>query len=163
MENADRDRYHYARANDLFHEIYGVAPAYRLGAMRHILSFIPTDSGLRNILTDQKLLGVDPRPDGRKNIAKAADAYARKFHGLGIKAYIATIVAGEEPPRAPCWSPADPKRDSYSRLKVREGETLQDAKRRAMEALYQAASAQCGEAISRKQQEGRHARHSEAA
>jgi hypothetical protein len=46
------------------------------------------DGQLRSILTDPTLLGERARRDGKKNIAKAADAYCRKFWGHGVRAVI---------------------------------------------------------------------------
>ena len=74
--------------------LYTTPLAHRLGMMQHILSFVPMDAGLRNILTDQDLLSEAPQVNGRKNVAKAANAYTRKFFGVSIKAYIARVKEG---------------------------------------------------------------------
>jgi hypothetical protein len=81
--------------------IYSTPPQVRLGVMKHILSFIPHDAGLRNILTDPELHMEPPRVDNRMNIAKAANAYTQKFFGLSIKRYIKAVRAGEEPEGIP--------------------------------------------------------------
>lgn len=85
---------HQARAHDLFHMIYSAPVSERLGVMQHILSHVPIDAGLRRILTDPKLLREPPRGDGRKNIAKAANAYTKKFFGVSIKTFIAQSREG---------------------------------------------------------------------
>lgn len=87
-ENKDRNIHHYARAKDLEHMVYSVAPSERLGMMKHILEHAPYDAGLRNILSDPKLLREEPRKSGRKNLAKAANAYTHKFFGLSIQTYL---------------------------------------------------------------------------
>ena len=79
---------HHARAHDLFHMIYSVPVSQRLGVMQHILSHVCTDAGLRRVLTDPKLLREPPRGDGRMNVAKAANAYTKKFFGVSIKTFI---------------------------------------------------------------------------
>lgn len=95
-ENTDRNLRHFERSQRLFEMIYTTPPSERLGAMQHILSFIPVDSGLRNILTDPALLSERHRVDGRKNIAKAADAYTKKFFGVSISTYVRKARAGTE-------------------------------------------------------------------
>jgi hypothetical protein len=77
--------------------IYSTPPQERLGMMQHILSFIPCDAGLRNILTDLELHKEPPRADNRKNITKAANAYTQKFFGLSIRRYIKAVQAGTMP------------------------------------------------------------------
>lgn len=42
-----------------------------------------------------------PRADGRMNIAKAANAYTKKFYGLSIKRYMSLVRAGLEPEGIP--------------------------------------------------------------
>lgn len=79
---------HHARVHALTEMIYSVPVSERLGVMQHILSHVSTDAGLRRVLTDPKLLREPPRGDGRMNIAKAANAYTKKFFGVSIKAYI---------------------------------------------------------------------------
>lgn len=101
IENRERSWRHYKRAHDLFEMIYTVAPQERLGVMKHILGFIPTDAGLRNILTDPELLQQPPRGDGRMNIAKAANAYTQMFYGISIKRYIRAVRDGHEPEAVP--------------------------------------------------------------
>lgn len=96
VENKQRSRTHYERAAELKEMIYSTPPLKRLGMMRHILSFVPNDAGLRNILTDPELHMEPPQADNRKNIAKAANAYTRKFFGLSIKPYIKKVCSGEE-------------------------------------------------------------------
>ncbi|WP_209097354.1 hypothetical protein [Shimia sp. R10_1] len=65
--------------------------------MQHILSFIPHDAGLRNILTDPELHMKPPKADSRKNVTKAADAYTKKFFGLSIRRYINAVRTGQKP------------------------------------------------------------------
>ncbi len=96
LENKRRSRTHYERARDLEQMVYSVAPSERLGGMRHILSYVPVDAGLRNILCDPKLLSEQPRVSGRKNIAQAASRYTRKFYGLSIQTYVQRVQAGDE-------------------------------------------------------------------
>ncbi|WP_210880189.1 hypothetical protein [Roseovarius autotrophicus] len=79
---------HHARVHALTEMIYAVPVTERLGVMQHILSHVSTDACLRRVLTDPKLLREPPRGDGRMNIAKAANAYTKKFFGVSIKAYI---------------------------------------------------------------------------
>lgn len=100
-ENKQRSRMHYERAARLTEMIYTTPPQDRLGVMRHILSFIPHDAGLRNILTDLELHKEPPRADNRKNITKAANAYTQKFFGLSIKRYINAVQAGKPPESIP--------------------------------------------------------------
>jgi hypothetical protein len=75
--------------------IYAAPPQQRLGVMQRILSFIPTDGGLRNILTDPELHKEPPRADNRMNITKAANAYTQKFFGLSVVSYVKRIRKGE--------------------------------------------------------------------
>lgn len=100
-ENRERSWRHYERAYRLTEMVYTSPPPERLGVMKHILAFIPRDAGLRNILTDPELHMRPPRPDGRMNIAKAANAYTQTFFGLSIKRYIKAIRAGQEPEGIP--------------------------------------------------------------
>lgn len=95
-ENTARNAHHYARAKDLEQMIYSVAPQERLGAMKYILDHVPNDAGLRNILSDPKLLVEEPRKSGRKNISQAANAYTNKFFGLSIKTYLDRVRFGVE-------------------------------------------------------------------
>lgn len=95
-ENTDRSLRHFERSQRLFEMIFTTPPSDRLGTMQYILSFIPVDSGLRNILTDPGLLSERPRVDGRKNIAKAADAYTKKFYGVSISTYVRKARTGAE-------------------------------------------------------------------
>jgi len=74
--------------------VYSSAPSERLGVMKHILSFIDQDTGLRRILTDPKLLCQEPRADNKKNIAQAASAYTQMFFGVSIKTYIGQARKG---------------------------------------------------------------------
>lgn len=95
-ENKNRTIHHYARASDLEHMVYSVPPSDRLGMMKHILEYVPHDAGLRNILSDPKLLREEPRKSGRKNISQAASAYTRKFFGLSIQTYMQKTTVGEK-------------------------------------------------------------------
>ncbi len=95
--NRERTWKHYERATRIQQLIYLAPPNERLGVMKDILSAIPRDAGLRNILTDPKLLREEPRRDNRLNVAKAAHAYVRLFFGLSIKPYIKVVMAGREP------------------------------------------------------------------
>lgn len=96
-ENKQRSWKHYERAARLTEMIYSVPPHERLGMMQHILSFIPHDAGLRNILTDPELHMKPPKADSRKNVTKAADAYTKKFFGLSIRRYINAVRTGQKP------------------------------------------------------------------
>ena len=102
-ENKQRSSKHYERAARLTEMIYSTPPQERLGMMQHILSFIPHDAGLRNILTDLELHKEPPRADNRKNIVKAANAYTKKFFELSIKRYINAVQAGTEPEGIPLF------------------------------------------------------------
>ncbi len=95
-ENARRNERHYARAKDLAEMIYSAPPIERYGLMKHILSFVDVDSGLRNILRDPSLLKAEPRLDGRMNFAKAANAYTQQQFGVSIKTYLRRVLDGEE-------------------------------------------------------------------
>lgn len=100
-ENRDRSWRHYERAYRLTEMVYSTPPQQRLGVMKNILEIVPTDAGLRNILTDPEMHMKPPRADGRMNIAKAAHAYTQKFYGLSIKRYIKAVRAGQEPEEIP--------------------------------------------------------------
>jgi len=76
--------------------IYTTAPSERLGMMKHIISHIPADAGLRNILIDPTLLKEKRRSDGRENIARAANAYVKKFFGVSIQTYVQRVREGAE-------------------------------------------------------------------
>lgn len=93
-EYAERSELHYERAGRLAEMVYFAAPGQRLGVMKHILSFVAIDAGLRNILADPKLLKEPPCKSGRKNIAQAANAYTQKFFGVSIKGYLTCIREG---------------------------------------------------------------------
>lgn len=101
VENKHRSRQHYERASRLTEMIYSTPPQERGAMMEHILSFIPHDAGLRNILTDPELHMKPPRADNRLNISKAANAYTQKFFGLSIKRYIASVQSPNEPAGIP--------------------------------------------------------------
>ncbi|WP_146134890.1 hypothetical protein [Donghicola tyrosinivorans] len=69
--------------------IYSTIPNERLGVMKSILDHCLHDACLRRILTDPLLLNEEPTEYSyRKNIAKAASTYTRKFFGVSIKTYI---------------------------------------------------------------------------
>ena len=85
---------HFERVNRLFEMLYLVPVNERLGVMQYILSHVPSDAGLRRILTNPDLLSSPPRGDGRMNIAKAAHAYTKKFFGVSIKTYIEQARTG---------------------------------------------------------------------
>lgn len=104
VENRERSRRHYERAQRLAEVVYSAPPQERLGVMKLILEFIPYDAGLRNILTDPEIHMQPPRADGRMNIAKAANAYTKKFYGLSIKRYMAAVRSGREPEGIPLSS-----------------------------------------------------------
>ncbi|WP_108483396.1 hypothetical protein [Oceaniglobus ichthyenteri] len=96
QEHQDRSKHHYERSRRLFEMIYKAPPSERLGVMRHILLFVPTDTGLRNILTDPALLSKPRRADHRMNIAKAADAYTKMFFGVSISTYVRKTRNGKQ-------------------------------------------------------------------
>ncbi len=100
-EHKQRSRNHYERASRLKEMIYSTPPQERLGVMQHILSFIPNDAGLRNIMTDLELHKEPPSADNRKNIAKAANAYTQKFFGLSIRQYVKAVQSGTMPEGIP--------------------------------------------------------------
>jgi hypothetical protein len=100
-ENKERSWKHYERAQRLAEMVYSTPPQERLGVMKHILSFIPQDAGLRNILTDPELHMEPPRADNRMNIAKAANAYTQRFYGLSIRKYMSAIRDGKQPEGIP--------------------------------------------------------------
>ncbi|WP_160116523.1 hypothetical protein [Ruegeria sp. AU67] len=95
-ENALRNERHYARAKDLAEMIYSAPPLERYGIMKHILSFVDVDAGLRNILCDPLKLKAEPRLDSRMNFAKAANAFTQQQFGVSIKTYIRRVLYGEE-------------------------------------------------------------------
>lgn len=98
-ENLQRSAYESERAQRLKEMLYTVPPRERLGVMRDILSYIPSDGSLRNILTRPEFLSDAPFSNGRgqMNIAKAADAYAKKFFGVSIRTYVRMARKGETP------------------------------------------------------------------
>jgi ribosomal protein S27AE len=95
-ELAERNRKHYERAGWLCHDIYRLPFDQRLQFMADLIEAAREGDGeLRGILTDPKLLGAEPcfgigklgddkRNGAMKNIAKAADAYCRRFWGTGV-------------------------------------------------------------------------------
>jgi len=84
-----RNTVHYTRARWLGHDLYLHQPSERLGFMATVIEAARARDGqLRSILTDPVLLKEQPRADGRINIAKAANAYCRKFWGQGIRAVV---------------------------------------------------------------------------
>ncbi len=95
-ENEARKAKHFERSQRLFEMLYLAPPLERLGVMQEILSYVPTDTGLRNILTDPVLLSERPRVDGRMNIAKAASAYTQKFYGISGTTYVRKVRLGDE-------------------------------------------------------------------
>lgn len=95
-ENRQRTKRHYERSWRLTEMLYSVPPTERLGEMKRILSYVPVDSGLRNILTDPALLKERPCANGTMNIAKAADAYVRMFFGVSISTYVRKARDGLE-------------------------------------------------------------------
>lgn len=93
-ENQKSSELHYDRAKRLEEMIYQTSPDLRYGEMKHILSYVDHDAGLRRILTDPILLKETPRKSGRKNIAQAASAYTKMFYGVSIKTYIQQLGNG---------------------------------------------------------------------
>lgn len=89
-ENFTRDELEAARARDLRDMLYTVPPGERLGIMKDILYACYHDGGLRNILTRPEMLSDSPYSAGRgrTNIAKAADAYCKKFLQMSMRSYI---------------------------------------------------------------------------
>lgn len=66
--------------------LYTSHPQERLGVMKYILSFVEHDAGLRNILTDRKLLRAHPSKDKRlyfggrsKTLPQAANEYGDAY------------------------------------------------------------------------------------
>lgn len=90
LENFARDELEAARARDLRDMLYTAPPGDRLGIMKDILDAAYHDGGLRNILTRPELLSDSPYSAGRgrMNIAKAADAYCKKFLQMSVRSYI---------------------------------------------------------------------------
>jgi hypothetical protein len=90
LENFARDELEATRARDLRETLYSTPPSERLGIMKDILDAAYHDGGLRNILTRPELLSDRPfsAGRGRMNIAKAADAYCRKFLGMSVRSYV---------------------------------------------------------------------------
>ncbi|MCU9839673.1 hypothetical protein OEZ49_18010 [Ruegeria sp. WL0004] len=109
FENFERSEVEAARARHLMDMLYGAPPGERLGVMKDILSFVPCDSGLRNILTRPELLRDAPFSSsrGRMNIAKAADAYTKMFFGVSIRTYVKVARTGAELPEAEVRSATD--------------------------------------------------------
>lgn len=95
-ENRTRSMRHFERSQRLREALYVVPPGYRLGVMREILDQVPSDGGLRNILTDPALLSERPRADNRMNIARAASAYTEMFFGVSISTYVRKVRSGEK-------------------------------------------------------------------
>lgn len=99
LENLLRDEYQSARAADLREMLYSAPPNERLGIMKDILDAAEHDGSLRNILTWPILLAdrMGSAGRGQSNIAKAADAYTKKFFGVSITAYIRGVRKGSRP------------------------------------------------------------------
>ena len=95
LENFARDEHEAARAKDLRETLYAAPPVERLGIMKDILDAAYHDGGLRNILTRPELLSDRPfsAGRGRMNIAKAADAYCKKFLQMSVRSYIRHVRA----------------------------------------------------------------------
>lgn len=114
---------HYMRARWLGHDLYQVKPSERLGFMATVIESARAHDGqLRGILTDPKLLREQSRADGRMNIAKAANAYCRKFWGHGVRDVVhkrcpepptgeGNDTAGHAPPQS---APHTLMRDTFS-------------------------------------------------
>lgn len=94
MENKTVSDHHYDRASRLSEMVYTAAPSERLGVMKHILSVVDHDAGLRRILTDPKLHKAPPRGNNRKTISQAASAYTKKFFGVSIRTYLQQVREG---------------------------------------------------------------------
>jgi hypothetical protein len=79
--------------------LYSAPPNERLGIMKDILDAAEHDGSLRNILTWPILLAdrMGSAGRGQSNIAKAADAYTKKFFGVSITAYIRGVRKGLRP------------------------------------------------------------------
>lgn len=90
LENFARDELEAVRARDLREMLYGAPPSQRLGIMKDIIDAAYYDSGLRNILTRPELLSDSPYSAGRghMNIAKAADAYCKRFLQMSVRSYV---------------------------------------------------------------------------
>jgi len=97
LENFARDELEATRARDLREMLYSAPPYERLGIMKDILDATHHDGGLRNILTRPELLSDKPfsAGRGRMNIAKAADAYCKKFLQMSVRSYIRHVRNGE--------------------------------------------------------------------
>ncbi|WP_299960357.1 hypothetical protein [uncultured Roseobacter sp.] len=103
-EHRVRSVYHYERTMRLAEMLYTAHPQERLGTMQHILSFVEHDAGLRNILTDRKLLRAHPSKDkrlyfggSRKTFPQAANEYTKQFFGVSIVLYIKSAINGTLP------------------------------------------------------------------
>jgi hypothetical protein len=90
LENFARDELEAARARDLRDMLYAAPQSERLDVMKGILHAAYYDGGLRNILTRPELLADSPYSSGRgrMNIAKAADAYCKKFLQMSVRSYV---------------------------------------------------------------------------
>lgn len=100
VENKQRNRNHYARAAWLCYDLHRMPRDRRLGFMAEIIAAAREHDGqLRVILSDPSLLGArwgdgigklypDSHNNEVRNIAKAADAYCRKFWGHGVRAVV---------------------------------------------------------------------------
>ncbi len=118
-----RNIVHYTRARWLGHDLYLHKPSERLGFMATVVEAARARDGqLRSILTDPVLLKEQPRADGRMNIAKAANAYCRKFWGQGTRAVVhrncpeppTGVDGGTVGPAPPQSAPRTLMRDTYS-------------------------------------------------
>lgn len=96
-ENKAMNYRHYERASRLAEMVYTAAPNERLGIIKHILSFVDQDAGLRRVLTDPKLMTEPPRADNKMNIAQTASAYTKKFFGVSIGTYLKQVRSGNQP------------------------------------------------------------------
>ena len=105
LENFTRDAHEATRTRDLRETLYAAPPSERLGIMKDILDAAYHDGSLRNILTRPELLADRPFSAGRgqTNIAKAADAYCRKFLRMPVRSYIRRVrsLIGKKPTGEP--------------------------------------------------------------
>jgi hypothetical protein len=117
----------------LCYDLYRMPPGKRLGFMATIIEAAREHDGqLRVILTDPKLLGAEWRAGiGKhypyccnpevKNIAKAANAYCRKFWGHGVKAVVYKKCS--EPPTGEVMATLP----AQSALRIIEGQSYGEA------------------------------------
>ncbi|TGN53776.1 hypothetical protein E4L95_15875 [Paracoccus liaowanqingii] len=132
VENAQRNRDHYAHAASLCYDLNRMPRWHRSAFVSRLLKAAKDgDAKLRNILTDPRLLGAERSsgigklyPDSRDfdvlNILKEANAYCQERWGISIRTALGDNcpVQIEEEPEV---QPQGPVKETYWQRLKREG------------------------------------------